>query len=182
MVRITIALAAAVTALAAAAPLQTPAGTPPPVVLFETAKGNFEIQFYPEDAPKSVEHLLTLVKRSYYRGQRVHRVTASLVQFGDIQSRDMSKIAYWGNGNSGSVIGVAEINKKRSHTRGAVGLAHSGDPRGADSQLYIMKQPSSGLDGKHAIVGRVIKGMDAVDRLEKTDMFKNVSLKEAAPK
>jgi cyclophilin family peptidyl-prolyl cis-trans isomerase len=45
-----------------------------------------------------------------------------------------------------------------------------------------MKQPSSGLDGKHAVIGRVIKGMDAVDRLEKTDLLKNVSIKAATPK
>jgi peptidyl-prolyl cis-trans isomerase B (cyclophilin B) len=182
MVRMTIAMLGLITALSTAAPLQTPAGTPPPVVLFETPKGNFEIQFFPEDAPKSVEKILGLVKQSFYRGQRVHRVTASLVQFGDLQSRDMSKIEYWGNGGSGSIVGVAEISKKHPHTRGAVGLAHSGDPVAADSQLYIMKQPSSGLDGKHAVIGRVIKGMDAVDRLEKTDLLKNVSIKAATPK
>ena len=181
MLRMTMALLGVVTALSAAAPPQTPAAAPPPVVLVETAKGNFEIQFFPEDAPKSVEHILTLVKRSFYRGQRVHRVIAAAVQFGDIQSRDMSKIDYWGNGGSGSPIGVAEINRKRPHTRGAVSLAHSGNPAAADSQIFIVKVTTPEFNGKYAVIGRVIKGMDAVDRLEKTDILKNVSLKEAAP-
>jgi len=177
MVRMTIAMLGVITALSTAAPLQTPAGTPPPVVLFETAKGNFEIQFFPEDAPKSVEKILGLVKQSFYRGQRVHRVTPSLVQFGDIQTRDMSKIEYWGNGGSGSIVGVAEITKKHPHTRGAVGLAHSGNPIAADSQLYIMKTASPGLDGKHAIVGQVISGMEVVDKIVVTDMIKNATVK-----
>lgn len=177
MVRLTIACLGATTVLAAAAPQQMPAGTPPPVVVFETAKGNFEIQFFPDDAPKSVAQLMRLVKSNYYRGQRVHRVTPALVQFGDQQSRDMTKIDYWGTAGSGTPINAFETSKKRPHTRGAVGLAHSGNPMAADSQLYIMKTPSPGLNGKHAVVGRVIKGMDAVDRLEKTDMFKTVTIK-----
>ena len=67
----------------------------------------------PGRAPKSVEHILALVKRSFYRGQRFHRVTASLVQFGDPQSRNMSRQDYWGTGNSGTPIGVFELSKKR---------------------------------------------------------------------
>ena len=89
----------------------------------------------------------------------------------------MSRRDYWGSTNSGSPIGVFEWSKKRSHVRGAVGLAHSGDARGADSQLYIMKTASPGLDGKHAIVGRVITGMAVVDKIAVTDMIKNATVK-----
>ena len=182
MARWTMVLLLAMTTLSAAAPLQTPAGTPPPVVVFESVKGNFEIQFHAADAPKSVAHILELVKQNYYRGQRVLRAEPSLIQFGDIQTRDMTKIDYWGTGGSGKPINAFETSKKYPHTRGAVGLGHSGNPMAADSQLYIMRRPGSGLDGKYAVIGRVIKGMDAVDRLEKKDMFKNVYLKEAVPK
>ena len=63
-----------------------------PVVVFETSKGNFEMELYPNEAPKSVEHILTLVRRNFYNGQRVHRfVEGFVVQFGDPQSRDMTK-------------------------------------------------------------------------------------------
>jgi cyclophilin family peptidyl-prolyl cis-trans isomerase len=117
------------------------------------------------------------MKRNFYRGQRFHRVTASLAQVGDPMSRDMSRRDYWGTGNSGSPIGVFELSKKRSHVRGAVGLAHSGNPLGADSQIYIMKTPSPSLDGKHAIVGQVISGMTVVDKIVVTDMIKNATVK-----
>ena len=148
-----------------------------PVLVFETPKGTFEIELFQVDAPKSVEHILALMKRSFYRGQRFHRATAALVQWGDPQTRDMSRRDYWGNGNSGNPIGVFELSKKYSHVRGAVGLAHSGNPLGADSQLYIMKTASPNLDGKHAIVGRVTAGMAVVDKIAVTDVIRNATVK-----
>src|SRR5215211_7151991 len=60
-----------------------------PVVVFETSKGNFEMELYPTEAPKSVEHILTLVRRNFYNGLRIHRfVEGFVVQFGGPQSRD----------------------------------------------------------------------------------------------
>lgn len=154
-----------------------PVATPDPVLVLETVKGTIEIRLFQSEAPKSVAHMIALVKRSFYRGQRFHRVTSMLVQVGDPQSRDMSRQDYWGNGNSGSPIGVFELSKKRSHVRGAVGLAHSGNPLGADSQFYIMKAASPGLNGKHAIVGQVVAGMSVVDKVAVPDMIKNTILK-----
>lgn len=150
---------------------------PDPILVFETAKGTIEIRLFKSEAPKSVGHLLELMKRSFYRGQRFHRVAPSLVQVGDPLSRNMSRKDYWGTGNSGNPIGVFELSKKRSHVRGAVALAHGGNPLGADSQIYIMKTASPGLDGKHAIVGQVMTGMAVVDRIVVTDMIKNATVK-----
>jgi cyclophilin family peptidyl-prolyl cis-trans isomerase len=149
-----------------------------PVMVIETVKGTIEIQLHQSEAPKSVEHILALVKRSFYRSQRVHRAEASLVQFGDPQSRDMTKQASWGSGSSFKPIGVAEISKRR-HVRGTVGLAHSGNARLADSQIYIMKAASPSLDGKHAIIGQVVRGMPVVDKLERADLLKLVTIKAA---
>jgi len=154
-----------------------PAPAANPVLVFDTPKGAIEIELFAAEAPKSVAHILALMKRNFYRGQRFHRVNASLAQFGDPQTRDMSRRDYWGNGNSGNPIGVFEWSKKRTHVRGAVGLAHSGNPLGADSQLYIMKAPSPGLDGKHAIIGRVVTGMAVVDKLVVTDIIKDARVK-----
>jgi cyclophilin family peptidyl-prolyl cis-trans isomerase len=154
-----------------------PAAVADPILVLEMVKGTIEIRLFKSEAPKSVEHMIDLIKRSVYRGQRFHRVTASLVQVGDPLSRDMSRQAYWGSGNTGRPIGVFEWSKKRSHVRGAVGLAHGGNPLGADSQFYIMKRASPSLDGKHAIVGQVISGMATVDKIVVTDMIKNTILK-----
>lgn len=155
----------------AAAP-PAPAG---PRLTFVTPRGTFEIVLYPADAPKSVEHILGLAKRNFYRGQRIHRVEASLVQFGDPVSRDMSRRDWWGRSSSGNPIGVAELNR-HPHVRGAVSLAHSGNAASADSQLFIMKTASPGLNGKHVVIGRVLSGMDVVDRLQVTDLLKQVTV------
>ena len=165
------------------APAQTaPAGATAagPVLLLESAKGAMEITLYPADAPKSVEHILSLVRRHFYRGLRFHRVTNSLIQIGDPQTRNMSLEGAWGTLGSEDPIGVAEISKTRKHERGTVGLAHAGDPKYADSQIYIMKAASPSLDGKYTIIGHVTKGIEVVDKFVKADIVTDITLKTAA--
>lgn len=139
-----------------------------PMVVFETEKGTIEFRLYASSAPESVAHIVALVERHFYRGQRFHRAERSLVQIGDPLSRDVSRRDYWGSGGSGAPIGVAEFNP-RTHRRGAVGLAHAGAAEYADSQIYFMKATSPGLDGKHVVIGQVTAGLDVLDRLEVTD-------------
>ena len=98
---------------------QAPAAKP--TFVFETLKGTFEIQFFPADAPQSVDHVIALLRKGFYRGLRVHRATPSLIQFGDPATRDMTKEAYWGSGGSGKSIDVVEIAPNRHHVaRGAL--------------------------------------------------------------
>jgi cyclophilin family peptidyl-prolyl cis-trans isomerase len=153
-----------------------------PVVVVETAKGTFEFETYPNEAPKSVDHILTLVRRNFYNGLRISRVVrGQLVQFGDPLSRDMSKRDYWGTGGSGKPIGVAEISPKRKHLVGSVALAHPGNPRLADSQLYVMLIPQPKYDKDYTVIGRVIAGMDVVQKLQETDVIRRATIKGQAP-
>lgn len=154
-----------------------PTAAADPVLVFETGKGVIEMQLFASEAPKSVAHILDLMKRNYYRGQRFHRVTAAFAQVGDPQSRSMARQAYWGSGGSGSPIGVFEYSKKRLHVRGAVSLAHSGSPLSADSQFFIMKTEGASLDGKHAVIGRVTAGITVVDKIVVTDLIKDAKVK-----
>lgn len=146
-----------------------------PRMIIETEKGTITIEFFQADAPKSVEHILGLARRNFYRAQRIHRVERTLVQFGDRNSRDMTRREWWGRSGSGTPIGVAEFND-HSHGRGAVSLAHGGNAAAADSQMFIVKVASPPLDGKHVVIGRVVSGMDVVDQLEVTDRLKNVTV------
>ena len=156
---------------------QRAAAPPSPGLVVATVKGPIEIQLFAADAPKSVAHILDLVKSSFYRSQRFHRVTPTLIQFGDKLSRNMTQMQAWGTGNSGTPIGVAELSPKYKHVRGTVALANIGDPKYSDSQIYIMKAASPSLDGKYTIIGRVTKGMEVVDRIEKTDQINLVTIK-----
>ena len=149
-----------------------------PVVVVETVKGPIEIELYAKDAPKTVARLLELFRTNFYRGQRFHRVEPDfLIQVGDPATRDFTKRARWGAGGSGRSIGVAEIDRKHRHVRGAVGMAHAGNAAAADSQFYIMRAARPSLDGKYTVVGRVLSGMDVVDRTALNDMIRKAYVK-----
>jgi cyclophilin family peptidyl-prolyl cis-trans isomerase len=155
-----------------------------PVVVLETAKGVIEIETLPADSPKSVERFLELARKAFYRQHRFHWVQSNLIQVGDPLSRDMTKMEKWGTGGSGPKfaprpLGVAETSK-RPFARGLVGLAYvtGARPESADSQFFILKTASSNLDGKYALIGRVTTGMNVVDKIERLDIIKSVSVKE----
>lgn len=153
-----------------------------PVVVIETAKGVIEIETF-TDAPKSTERFVELARKGFYRGQRFHWVVPGLVQTGDPLSRDLTKRKEWGTGGSGTrnavrPIGVAETSK-RKFERGIVGLAYRTDrkPETGDSQFFILTGPNPALNGKYAPLGRVIKGIEVVDKLQVDDMIKNVTVR-----
>ncbi|MEW6320071.1 MAG: peptidylprolyl isomerase [Acidobacteriota bacterium] len=150
------------------------------VIVLETEKGTIEIETYPNEAPRTVAHILGLVKKRFYNGQRVHRVVANfVVQLGDPQTRDMTKQKQWGTGGSGGSVGVAEFSKTRKHAPGIVSMAHAGDPTKADSQFFICLGTPSHLDGKHQIFGQVISGMDVVRKIAVGDRIVRATVREA---
>ena len=158
-----------------AAPAAKPASAGP-ILVVETAKGMIEIQTYPADAPKTVEHIVALAKRNFYNGLRVHRVVPGfVVQFGDPQTRDMTKRDRWGSGGSGRNIGVGEV--KRKHVIGAVAAAHPGDPRLGDSQMYITFAAQPKLDRDFTVFGQVTSGMDVARKLVVNDIIRRVTVK-----
>ena len=155
---------------------------PAPVIVVETTKGIFMFETYPREAPKTVAHVVALVRSGFYDGQRIHRaVPEFLVQWGDPRSRDVTVESEWGRGaaaSSGTPVGAAELSKKRRHTTGAVGLAHPGNPAQADSQIYVTLADRPELNGRYAIIGRVSAGDEVPTRLEKGDLILRMSVRE----
>ena len=153
-----------------------------PIIVVETAKGTFSFETYPAEAPKTVAHVVDLVSRGFYDGQRVHRMAPGfVVQFGDPQTRDLTRREAWGRGSaasSGKPIGVAEITKKRTHTRGAVAMAHAGNPALADSQIYITLANRPDLNGRYTVFGQIISGDDVLEQLQVGDVIVKMSVKE----
>ncbi len=153
-----------------------------PVIVVETSKGTFEFETYPSEAPKTVAHIVELVKRGFYDGQRVHRALPGfLVQWGDPKSRDLAREADWGRGadaSSGHPIGASEIRRKRLHTRGAVAMAHQGNPALADSQMYVTLANRPDLNNHYTVFGHIIVGDDVPSRLERGDLIRKAYVKE----
>jgi peptidyl-prolyl cis-trans isomerase B (cyclophilin B) len=152
-----------------------------PVIVVETSRGTFSFETFPSDAPLTVAHVVGLVKAGFYDGQRVHRaVPGFVVQFGDPQTRDLSTRSLWGRGAaaaSGKPIGAAEITRRRLHVKGAVAMAHLGDPAKADSQLYVTLANRPDLDGQYAVFGQVLDGAGVVESLQVGDLITRVSIR-----
>jgi cyclophilin family peptidyl-prolyl cis-trans isomerase len=149
------------------------------IVVVETEKGTFEFETYPNEAPKTVAHILGLINKRFYNGQRILRyVPGFVVQMGDQQTRDMTKEKMWGRA-VGPQIGAAEFSKTRRHVRGAVAMAHNGDAAKADTQFYITLADTPRLDSDYVVFGKVISGMDVVDKLRYADRIVRLTVREA---
>jgi len=148
-----------------------------PLVTVQTMRGEFIFETYPAEAPKSVEHVLDLIKKNFYNGQRISRVSPGfVVQFGDPLSRDLSKKALWNTGGSFKIVGELETSPKRTHTIGAVALAHDGDARRSDSIMYITMREAHELDGKYNVIGHILTGMPILRATQIGDVIKRVSV------
>jgi cyclophilin family peptidyl-prolyl cis-trans isomerase len=145
------------------------------------ALGTVEIETFPAEAPKSVDHIIDLVKTHFYNGLRVHWSTAALMQFGDPLSKDVSKKDQWGTGSAGKPVGVNEAAMgKHKFDRGIVGLAYRGgyDPKSAEGQLVVIKGSNAAMNGKYAVIGKVDeKGMKVVDKLEVGDRIESATVR-----
>ena len=145
----------------------------------QEASSFFEFETYPNEAPKTVAHIIGLINKRFYNGQRVHRmVPGFVVQMGDQQTRDMTKEKMWGRA-AGPEVGAAEFSKLRRHVRGAVAMAHRGDAAKADTQFYITLADTPRLDGDYVVFGKVISGMDVVDKLRYADRVVRLTVREA---
>jgi peptidyl-prolyl cis-trans isomerase B (cyclophilin B) len=133
--------------------------------------GDIVIEFYPADAPKTVDNFVKLAKKGFYDGVVFHRREENFV----IQGGDPK-----GNGTGGPGYTIpAEFNKQK-HVRGAVAMARTQDPNSAGSQFYICLAPANFLDGQYTVFGIVTKGMDVVDKVKVGDKMKTVKIMEDA--
>lgn len=162
--------------LAAAASAQT-AGPPArqAVIAMENG-GRITLEFFPGDAPKHVENFAKLARQGFYDGQRFHRVEPGfVVQVGDPQSKSLPmNHPAMGTGGPGYTI-PAEFNQ-RPFDRGVLGMARSRDPNSAGSQFYIMLGPAHFLNGQYTAFGRVVSGMDVVDKIKVGDRVKSITI------
>lgn len=119
-------------------------------------------ELYPETAPKTVENFLKLVDEKFYDGLIFHRVIKGfMIQGGDPTGTGMG-------GSKDTIVGEFRANgfqNDLAHTRGVLSMARTNIPNSASSQFFIMHQDAPHLDGQYAAFGKVIEGMEAVDRI-----------------
>ena len=132
-----------------------------------TTKGSFTMEFLPEAAPLTVDNFVQLAQREYFRNVTIHRVVANFV----IQGGDPR-----GDGNGGPGYSIrCEINQL-PYDRAAVGMALSGKDTGG-SQWFVTHAPQPHLDGGYTVFGRVVRGMDVVDRIVRGDIIQSIVIR-----
>jgi peptidyl-prolyl cis-trans isomerase B (cyclophilin B) len=135
-----------------------------PKAIIKTKFGDMEIVFFPDKAPKHVEHFIKLAKSGFYNGTIFHRVIPGfMIQGGDPNTKDPNKPETYGMGGPGEKL-KAEFNDT-PHRRGIVSMARTNDPNSAGSQFFIVVKDSNFLDGQYTVFGEVVKGMDVADKI-----------------
>ncbi len=138
------------------------------VAVIETKFGKIVIEFYEQDAPKTVANFIKLAKAGFYDGTTFHRVIPGfMIQGGDPLSKTDPRGPRVGTGGPGYTV-EAEI--KREHKRGSVATARQGDEvnpdrRSSGSQFFINVKDNDFLNGGYTVFGNVIAGMDVVDKI-----------------
>ena len=134
-----------------------------PVVTITMANGDvMKAELYPEIAPNTVINFIILVSKGYYDGLIFHRVIAGFMIQGGCPN---------GNGMGGpgySIKGEFTQNGFKNtlkHTEGVLSMARAMNPNSAGSQFFIMHQNSPHLDGQYAAFGKVIEGLEVVDKI-----------------
>jgi dolichyl-diphosphooligosaccharide--protein glycosyltransferase len=135
------------------------------IAILKTSLGNITIEFFPEAAPKHVNNFLNLSNTGYYDETIFHRIVKDFViQGGDPTTKNSIQKDRWGTGGPGYTID-AEFNDI-PHERGILSMARTADPNSAGSQFFIVTKDSKFLDNQYTVFGRVIDGMEIVDKIE----------------
>jgi peptidyl-prolyl cis-trans isomerase B (cyclophilin B) len=138
----------------------------PIVTITMQGGGVIKAELYPEIAPNTVHNFLSLVGKGYYNGLIFHRVIKGfMIQGGDPEGTGMGGPGY-------SIKGEFTANGFRNdlkHTVGVLSMARTNIPDTAGSQFFIMHKDSPFLDGAYAAFGKVIEGMEVVNRIAETD-------------
>ncbi len=140
-----------------------------PIAVVEMEKGGvFEIELYPKEAPITAGNFINLVKKKFYDGIIFHRVEPGFVA----QTGDPT-----GTGRGGPGYTIKDEKTPFKHDKGAVGMAKTSLPNSAGSQWYICLEPAHFLDGNYTVFGKVIKGMDVVEKIKVGDKIKKITLR-----
>lgn len=134
--------------------------------VIEMDKGKVVIEMFEKEAPNTVANFEKLAGEGYYDGLSFHRVIEGFMAQGGCPE---------GNGTGGPGYSInCEINPNK-HLRGSLSMAHRG-PNTGGSQFFICYDPQPHLDGVHTVFGRVIEGMEVIDKVKQGDKMNKVTV------
>lgn len=132
--------------------------------------GTIKIELYEDIAPITVENFITLVDDGYYDGLTFHRIIPGfMIQGGCPSGTGMGGPGYHIKGE----FTANGFPNNLKHTRGVISMARAMDPNSAGSQFFIMHADAPHLDGQYAAFGKVVEGMDVVDKIANVEVDYN---------
>lgn len=134
-----------------------------PIVTFEMENGDvMKAELYPQIAPNTVNNFISLIEKGFYDGLIFHRIISGfMIQGGDPEGTGMGGPGYAIKGE----FAQNGFDNELKHTAGVLSMARSMMPDSAGSQFFIMHKDAPHLDGSYAAFGKVIEGMDIVDKI-----------------
>ncbi|MDF9800095.1 peptidyl-prolyl cis-trans isomerase B (cyclophilin B) [Catalinimonas alkaloidigena] len=139
-----------------------------------TNKGVMKVEFYDKDAPKTVENFIKLSKEGFYDGLTFHRVIPNFVIQGGCPQGT-------GAGGPGYTIKCELSGDNQYHDKGVLSMAHAGRDTGG-SQFFIChnRENTKHLDRQHTAFGKVVEGLDVIDKIRKDDTIEKIVVNEQA--
>ena len=149
-------------------------------MILKLKHGDVKIELFPDVAPKHVERIKILANEGIYDSVVFHRVIDGfMAQTGDVKfgnsSNDNYDLRRVGTGGSSLPDLKAEFNDL-PHDRGTLSMARSQDPNSANSQFFICFKPAPFLDRQYTVFGKIVEGMEYVDKIKKGDANQNGSV------
>jgi len=132
-----------------------------PAATFETSMGTFKAEIFLDKVPITANNFITLAKKGFYNNLAFHRVIAGFMIQGGDPNGD-------GTGGPGYEIKDEFHPQLKHNSKGILSMANAG-PNTGGSQFFITLAPTSWLDGKHAVFGKVVEGMEVVDAIGKVE-------------
>jgi cyclophilin family peptidyl-prolyl cis-trans isomerase len=150
------------------------------IMILKLKDGDIKIKLFEDVAPNHVKRIKQLAKEGKYNGVVFHRVIDGfMAQTGDVQfgnsSNDQFDLKRAGMGGS-DLPDLKEEFSDLPHERGTLSMARSQDPNSANSQFFICFKEASFLDRQYTVFGKVIEGMDLVDKIKRGDQNNNGSV------
>lgn len=147
------------------------------IAVLKTSLGTIEIELFEDQMPITTGNFIKLANEKFYDGIKFHRVIEGfMIQAGDPNTKGDNVLSYGTGGPGYTIQDEFVAGPLLTNTRGTIAMANTGQPNSGGSQFFINTVDNVGLDydkepssSKHPVFGRVVKGMDVVDAIEKVE-------------
>lgn len=137
-----------------------------------TGKGSMKIEFYEKDAPLTVKNFIDLAEKKFYDGLTFHRVIPNFVLQAGCPNGT-------GTGGPGYKIKCELNGENQYHDKGVLSMAHAGrDTGGSQFFICISRQATQHLDRNHTCFGKVVEGLDVIDKIKQGDVIEKIIISE----